>query len=377
MGLRAAALICGLGVASAFSPALRLHSALRSRHYNLRGASCGAFRPAARAKILPGQRVRAPRSLALCMNADLVVEEGDVVGVTYKGTLDDGSVFDENPDGPPLEFEVGAGRVIRGFDDAVLGLKINEKRTVKCPPENAYGDIDPTNVAEVPKDQMPQPPEGMSMDVGMVLQLSTGQIAVVKEIKDDTVVLDGNHPLAGKTLNFEVTLNYVADRDKVLQDKLKEVDTILNNPLFALIAKEMTKSDDYVAEAKKRLADAGDNTRAVLQDIVRSEEWISITAAIMSNPQLQAMMSDPQSVEKIMNGRALRALPLFAPLSVRCKASRFCSDILSRNAYALTQATSGLALCLVRVSCVYCAQGRSKHRKCQQRSPPPPPTSRI
>ena len=98
---------------------------------------------------------------------------------------------------------------------------------------------------------------------------------------------------------------------------------------------------------------------------------------INSNPQLQAMMSDPQSVEKIMNGRALRALPLFAPLSVRCKASRFCSDIISRNAYALTKATSGLALCLVRVSCVYCAQGRSKHRKCQQRSPPPPPTSRI
>ena len=88
------------------------------------------------------------------------VAEGDVIGVRYKGTLDDGSVFDENPEGPLLEFEVGAGRVIRGFDDAVIGLKLGESRKVTCEPKDAYGEYDEKNVAEVPMEQMPTPPDG-------------------------------------------------------------------------------------------------------------------------------------------------------------------------------------------------------------------------
>jgi len=221
----------------------------------------------------------------------------------YKGTLEDGSVFDENPGGPALEFEVGSGRVIKGFDEAVRGLKVKESRTVRCEPSSAYGDIDPSNVAEVPKDQMPEPPPGMSLDVGMVLQLSTGQIAVVKEIKDDSVLLDGNHPLAGKVLNFEVTLEYVTDREKVLADKMKEMETILNNPLFGMLAKEVTSDEDFVQKIQKRLEDAGDDRRSVLMDVVRTDEWITITAAIMNNPQLQQMMQDPEAMEKIMAGK--------------------------------------------------------------------------
>jgi len=63
----------------------------------------------------------------------------ECAGVKYKGTLEDGSVFDENPGGPPLEFEVGSGRVIKGFDEAVRGLKVTESRTVRCEPSSAYG----------------------------------------------------------------------------------------------------------------------------------------------------------------------------------------------------------------------------------------------
>lgn len=201
-----------------------------------------------------------------------------------------------------MEFEVGSGRVIAGFDQAVRGLKVNESRTVRCEPENAYGQVDPSNLAEVPKEQMPTPPEGMSLEVGMVLQLTTGQIAVVKEIKDDSVVLDGNHPLAGKTLNFEVTVNYVADREQVVQDKLKEMSTILSNPLFALLAKEVTSDDKYVEKIKEKL-DKADDKRTVIMDIVRQEEWKAITTAVMTNPQLQQMMQDPEAMEKILNGK--------------------------------------------------------------------------
>jgi len=299
--------VCGLGASAAFAPALPLAPSAR-----VRGTTQLASRPPVLAGLSVTRRslplraspARAKHALRLSasVDGDLIVEDGDVVGVFYKGTLDDGSVFDENPGGPPLEFEVGSGRVIAGFDQAVRGLKVNESRTVRCEPENAYGQVDPSNLAEVPKEQMPTPPEGMSLEVGMVLQLTTGQIAVVKEIKDDSVVLDGNHPLAGKTLNFEVTVNYVADREQVVQDKLKEMSTILSNPLFALLAKEVTSDDKYVEKIKEKL-DKADDKRTVIMDIVRQEEWKAITTAVMTNPQLQQMMQDPEAMEKILNGK--------------------------------------------------------------------------
>ena len=297
--LAIALIACGLGTASAFVP---LTTPALSPTIRSVAQRCKA--PALRLAAQPRARLR-PRTSAvsgLCMSADVVVEDGDVVGVFYKGTLDDGSVFDENPNGPPLEFEVGSGRVIKGFDEAVRGLKVGESRAVRCDPKDAYGEVDPSNVAEVPKGQMPQPPEGMSLDVGMVLQLSTGQIAVIKEIKEDSVLLDGNHPLAGKTLNFDVKLDYVADRDEVLADKMKEMNTILTNPLFGMLSTEVTKDDKYVEKIKEKLESATDK-RATLQEIVRTDDWITITAAIMNNPQLQQMMQDPGAMEKIISGK--------------------------------------------------------------------------
>jgi len=289
--------MCGLGASAAFSPALTLPPSLRIRATSLQSRAPYS---------LPQRASRAARANQLRISAkadtDLVVEDGDVVGVYYKGTLDDGSVFDENPGGPPLEFEVGSGRVIAGFDEAVLGLKVNESRTVRCEPENAYGEIDPLNLAEVPKEQMPTPPEGMGLQVGMVLQLTTGQIAVVKEIKNDSVVLDGNHPLAGKTLNFEVTVNYVVERTQMVADKMKELNTILSNPLFGLLAQEVTSDDKYVEKVREKL-DKSEDKRSAIREVVRQEDWKAITTAIMTNPQLQQMMQDPEALEKIMNGK--------------------------------------------------------------------------
>ncbi|MDE1191707.1 MAG: FKBP-type peptidyl-prolyl cis-trans isomerase [Arachidicoccus sp.] len=107
----------------------------------------------------------------------------------------------------PLEFEVGSGQVIPGFDDGVTGLEIGEKRTVQIPAEQAYGPVEEEQIVEFPKDQFPP---DMTPEVGMPLQMSNNQgqtfQVVVKEVKDDVVILDANHPLAGKDLIFDIEL---------------------------------------------------------------------------------------------------------------------------------------------------------------------------
>ncbi|MGD8534342.1 MAG: peptidylprolyl isomerase [Candidatus Aminicenantes bacterium] len=133
------------------------------------------------------------------------VNKGDTVKVHYTGRLDDGKEFDSSLDRQPLQFEVGAGNVIKGFEDAVVGLKIGEKKTVTIPANDAYGSYDENLLIEIPKKNVP---EGITPEVGMRLQLvnQQGQAAhvVVTEILDETVRLDANHPLAGKTLVFDL-----------------------------------------------------------------------------------------------------------------------------------------------------------------------------
>ena len=132
---------------------------------------------------------------------------GDNVKVHYKGSLDDGSVFDSSEGREPLAFQVGSGQVISGFDDAVTGLEVGQSRTVRMPPEEAYGPVQEGLVIEVPKEDLP---EGMPMELGMQLQAQNpdGQMVVLSlvEIKENTVMLDGNHELAGQALTFEVEL---------------------------------------------------------------------------------------------------------------------------------------------------------------------------
>jgi FKBP-type peptidyl-prolyl cis-trans isomerase 2 len=133
------------------------------------------------------------------------VKKGDTIRVHYTGKFEDGKEFDSSLNRQPLQFEVGAGRVIKGFEDAVIGLQAGEKKTVTVSAEDAYGSFDENLLIEIPKKNVP---EGVNPEVGMRLQLvnQQGQAAhvVVTEILDKTVRLDANHPLAGKTLVFDL-----------------------------------------------------------------------------------------------------------------------------------------------------------------------------
>ena len=135
------------------------------------------------------------------------VKKGDVVRVHYTGTLTDGSQFDSSVGRNPLEFTVGAGQMIAGFDAGVLGMVVGDKKTLQIDPDNGYGQSNPEAIIEFPKTNVP---EGMELEVGMQLNLQNeyGQPVpvVIIELREDLIVMDANHSLAGKDLIFEVEL---------------------------------------------------------------------------------------------------------------------------------------------------------------------------
>ncbi len=135
------------------------------------------------------------------------VKKGDVVRVHYTGTLLDGSQFDSSVGRSPLEFTVGAGQMIAGFDAGVLGMMVGDKKTIQIDPDNGYGQKDPNAIIEFPASNVP---EGMQVEVGMKLNLQNqyGQPVPVEviEVKEDVIIMDANHFLAGKDLVFEVEL---------------------------------------------------------------------------------------------------------------------------------------------------------------------------
>lgn len=135
------------------------------------------------------------------------VKKGDVVRVHYTGTLLDGSQFDSSVGRSPLEFTVGAGQMIAGFDAGVLGMSVGDKKTIQIDPDNGYGQKDPNAIIEFPSSNVP---EGMQVEVGMKLNLQNqyGQPVPVEviEVKEDVIIMDANHFLAGKDLVFEVEL---------------------------------------------------------------------------------------------------------------------------------------------------------------------------
>ena len=132
--------------------------------------------------------------------------KGDTVRVHYRGTLADGAEFDSSRGRDPIEFTIGGGRVIPGFDDAVTGMRVGEARTVTIPADRAYGARREDMVLAVPRSQFPP---HITPEVGQQLQLQAGNdvyVVRVREVTDDRVVLDGNHPLAGEELTFAVEL---------------------------------------------------------------------------------------------------------------------------------------------------------------------------
>ncbi len=135
------------------------------------------------------------------------VKDGDKVRVHYNGKLRNGEIFDSSEGRDPLEFTVGSGQVIKGFDDGVKGMNIGDKKTVEIASTDAYGEKEEDRVIEFPKTQFP--PE-MKPEVGMQLMMNDGQgqsmPVVITEVKDKTVMLDANHPLAGQDLIFDIEL---------------------------------------------------------------------------------------------------------------------------------------------------------------------------
>lgn len=134
-------------------------------------------------------------------------KKGDKVKVHYKGTLTDGTEFDSSQGREPLEFEVGAGMMIKGFDNAVDGMKLGEKVTVNIAAEEAYGPHNEELIYKVPSEQLP---ETLEPKVGQILSMQhpDGQSVpvTVVEVADEHVSIDANHQLAGKDLVFDIEL---------------------------------------------------------------------------------------------------------------------------------------------------------------------------
>ena len=139
------------------------------------------------------------------------VKANDTVKVHYTGKLEDGQVFDSSLQREPLEFTLGQGQLIPGFENGVIDMKVNEKKTISIPKEEAYGEVNKELFQKVEKTQLP---EEIKPEVGMALAArnpdGTERPLRVTEVKDNHIVVDANHPLAGKDLTFELELLEIA-----------------------------------------------------------------------------------------------------------------------------------------------------------------------
>ncbi len=137
----------------------------------------------------------------------LTVKAGSTVKIHYTGTFDDGEVFDSSRETEPLEFEVGAGQVIPGFDNAVIGMSVGEAKQVRLLEDEAYGPYNQEMVFDADPDQFE---EGLTPEIGQQFQTEmedgTPLLLTVKSAESGKIVLDANHPMAGKVLNFDLEL---------------------------------------------------------------------------------------------------------------------------------------------------------------------------
>jgi peptidylprolyl isomerase len=136
-----------------------------------------------------------------------LAQNGNTVQVHYTGKLANGEVFDSSVGRAPLEFTVGAGQMIKGFDTGVLGMAVGDKKTIVIAPEDGYGVWDENQLIEFPVENVPP---DMKLEKGMQLNMQTPDGSpfpvVVHEVSEEKILLDGNHFLAGKELSFDVEM---------------------------------------------------------------------------------------------------------------------------------------------------------------------------
>jgi len=134
-------------------------------------------------------------------------KSGDIVKVHYTGTLEDGTVFDTSVEREPLEFTLGQGQLIPGFEQAVIGMKVGDLKTIEIPADQAYGPHRDDLILVIERDQLPV---DLDPKVGQQLQMMQADgrsiVVTITDVFETTVTIDANHPLAGKKLTFEIEL---------------------------------------------------------------------------------------------------------------------------------------------------------------------------
>jgi FKBP-type peptidyl-prolyl cis-trans isomerase 2 len=134
-------------------------------------------------------------------------KQGDSVKIHYTGRLTNGEQFDSSAGREPLAFTLGSGMVIKGFDTGVSGMTVGEKKTINIPVDEAYGAVNEQMIFEFPKSNMPA---DMQVEAGMQLMMNNGEgqqlPVMVKEVKEEVIIIDANHPLAGQELVFDLEL---------------------------------------------------------------------------------------------------------------------------------------------------------------------------
>ncbi len=135
-------------------------------------------------------------------------QSGNTVQVHYKGTLTDGTVFDSSEGRTPLEFTLGSGQVIKGFDDGITGMEVGERKTIHIPVEQAYGPANEQMVFTLDRGDLP---DEIPLEVGLTLNMHEDGNpqpvpVIIRALSDDSVTLDANHPLAGQDLVFDIEL---------------------------------------------------------------------------------------------------------------------------------------------------------------------------
>lgn len=153
-----------------------------------------------------------------------IAKKGDTVKVDYTGRLTDGTVFDTSTDKKPLLFMLGKKEVIKGFDEAVLGMVAGEKKTVTIPPEKGYGLSKPGLIESIPRHNLPA---GIDYQVGAQIEITNDDgslfYAMVVGMDEQQVTLDGNHPLAGKDLIFDIEVKEVTPKKIIENNPLEEI----------------------------------------------------------------------------------------------------------------------------------------------------------